>query len=1014
MTPPTYSEAIVQSDLYRQFDELAGFENVSLAEVQQLKSLVLEVANLVEPFMERIQVTFRQYTKHDLHHLLNIAGHIYSFLPRRNDKPSAIHLNAIELAYLWLAILLHDVGMFVSEADEKQSILDSVEYEAHRRHHRERLDAADKAEQNKKTVKADSIRDAVFAEFIRQRHAERVHGFISKYLANKLRFRGADLAKDVGYLCESHNWGVRQSRDSRKPKQCILEMNRRDLVGNTPVNHAYLACCLRLGDILDFDRTRTPLSAFHVIHFTESVSIDEWNKHLSIKGVSVTGQRVEYVAECSTPADYVAVHHFLDWVDRELQDTTRLVREFPKELAERYQLHVTPVVDRHQVRMADPKYVAGGFRFQLDYEQIMKLLMDKSLYPDETMFLRELLQNALDACRYQKARAQEKGMEGKYVPRIQVWDGSALPHDPDKPEKGPRIVFQDNGVGMSLSQVENFFMRVGRSYYRSADFRAERERLVEKGIHLDACSRFGIGFLSCFLGGDRIVVETFQYGSEPLRITIEGASKYFVIERLPAVDLLEFPPFVSPGKPEDDSPPLHSGTKITVYLREDWRSNPSANDENLVYTTLDAYAVNQEFPIFVSGPKWKTNDIPERRWDRHPPSFPGANDISDKWVDYLVSSSFRLEGYHAGLRGQGSIWFLADDCGNPVPKIGEVYLCYDDYFGNIRESSFVRAVRKIIHLNKDKKMAVIKVMKWLLNDPSQVWSFLSNFNELTYKLAGEGVYDMETAELNSLADGDLEWAIATAEGSVVRDDWSSEIRMEEFKTLRAGNLEGIAEFWRMGGCVRRQIGIELRKNYKLALFGIESPGGFQTWNAAEGDAMRHHWLPRGTSAQIDTYGIYSPEPAASRLFVPNERGDKVREAVIWTFLRHAKRLVLANPGADEWDLWLSIFLGGGLNYSRLSQSQLRQFLAEWRSEVGFHKAPIGLVAAAHSEFGRIVITRDLDGRDPYLNLNQPVSRRHIELAAAKVALPAKEIVATVSSLSEFLGWDITKGRGGKD
>ena len=44
-------------------------------------------------------------------------------------------------------------------------------------------------------------------------------------------------------------------------------MHTTDLVGRTRVNYCYLACCLRLGDILDFDRTRTPLSAFHSTHF---------------------------------------------------------------------------------------------------------------------------------------------------------------------------------------------------------------------------------------------------------------------------------------------------------------------------------------------------------------------------------------------------------------------------------------------------------------------------------------------------------------------------------------------------------------------------------------------------------------------------------------------------------------------------------------------------------------------------------------------------------------------------
>ena len=71
--------------------------------------------------------------------------------------------------------------------------------------------------------------------------------------------------------------------------------------------------------------------------------------------------------------------------------------------ADRYKLLLPQVVDRHKVRMADPSYVAGVFWFQLEYENILALLMDRSLYPDPSLFLRELLQNALDACRRKEA-----------------------------------------------------------------------------------------------------------------------------------------------------------------------------------------------------------------------------------------------------------------------------------------------------------------------------------------------------------------------------------------------------------------------------------------------------------------------------------------------------------------------------------------------------------------------------------------------------------------------------------
>ena len=63
----------------------------------------------------------------------------------------------------------------------------------------------------------------------------------------------------------------------------------------------------------------------------------------------------------------------------------------------------------------------------------------------------------------------------------------------------------------------------------------------------------------------------------------------------------------------------------------------------------------------------------------------------------------------------------------------------------------------------------------------------------------------------------------------------------------------------------------------------------------------------------------------------------------------------------------------------------------------------------HSEFGRILLTQDLDGIGPYLNPLEPVPRQHIEKAAAKAGIRPEEIDAQVASLSAHLGWDVRVG-----
>ncbi|SJZ85390.1 HEAT repeat-containing protein, partial [Trichlorobacter thiogenes] len=63
----------------------------------------------------------------------------------------------------------------------------------------------------------------------------------------------------------------------------------------------------------------------------------------------------------------------------------------------------------------------------------------------------------------------------------------------------------------------------------------------------------------------------------------------------------------------------------------------------------------------------------------------------------------------------------------------------------------------------------------------------------------------------------------------------------------------------------------------------------------------------------------------------------------------------------------------------------------------------------HSEFGHILPTRDLDGIGPYLDPLKPISRKHIEKAAAQVGIRPDDIDAQVATLSAHMGWDVRVG-----
>lgn len=122
--------------------------------------------------------------------------------------------------------------------------------------------------------------------------------------------------------------------------------------------------------------------------------------------------------------------------------------------------------------------------FQVNLRGVVDLLAHH-LYSSPRVYLRELLQNAVDA-----TTARRRLDAAAPAARILV--------EPlDSPEPGV-LRISDNGVGLTAAEVEEFLATVGRSSKRDALDDARSEFL----------GRFGIGLLSAFMVADEITVRT--------------------------------------------------------------------------------------------------------------------------------------------------------------------------------------------------------------------------------------------------------------------------------------------------------------------------------------------------------------------------------------------------------------------------------------------------------------------------------------------------------------------------
>src|ERR1700752_3413166 len=164
--------------------------------------------------------------------------------------------------------------------------------------------------------------------------------------------------------------------------------------------------------------------------------------------------------------------------------------------------------------------------FQADVAKLLHLMVH-SVYSDKSVFLRELIANAADACerlRYE-AIAEPKLLGDDPKPRI------TLAVDTDK----RMLSVEDNGIGMSRDEMVEALGTIARS-----GTKAFIDRLAagagEGAANEDNAliGRFGVGFYSAFMVAERVDVISRRAGGEATWLWSSDGQGTFSITELPA------------------------------------------------------------------------------------------------------------------------------------------------------------------------------------------------------------------------------------------------------------------------------------------------------------------------------------------------------------------------------------------------------------------------------------------------------------------------------------------------
>jgi hypothetical protein len=472
----------------------------------ELMSLVTGAARDMGHILDRTSANFPDYTLHDEEHAIRVVFLMGQLIGREQIG----RLSVLDISLLILAAYAHDLGMGVGRAD-KEKICATEGYKEFLLANEDMWLKAEEALAANNVVLHEYISSQMFQNYLRDIHHEISGDLVQDRFAGALTVEEKSLVAPVATLARSHGWAVDK----------LQGIAFFPFAGRFHSDLQFLAIVLRLADYLALDPARAPESLMALLHPENEKSRREWRKHQA-NNFFVSNTTIEFTAMFRDFFEEKALRDTLRGIEQERRDCMDFLNL--RHVESRYRLDLQNPLTTH---ISSEGYIYEEFRFRLDYKEIISILMGTRLYRDERVFLRELVQNALDACRCVEAStlgSAGRRYEGKVtVGRYRNDRGNEM------------IEVHDNGSGMTRPIITDYLMRIGRSYYQSFAFK-------RKGLGFQPVSQFGIGILSCFMVADYIEIETMpdslvhtdapRADLRALKLEIRGPHEYFVVREL--------------------------------------------------------------------------------------------------------------------------------------------------------------------------------------------------------------------------------------------------------------------------------------------------------------------------------------------------------------------------------------------------------------------------------------------------------------------------------------------------
>lgn len=482
----------------------------------------------IEPILKESKLEFfSEYTKHDLDHFEKVL--LVSEWLISDDKVTLLKMGAHDVLALTLSILLHDLGMHITyegfqslliqtekinEFDEFTWSEEWAKYiaQAKRWNEQKLISIFGKVinvevPPNDKNMLTEYHKKFI-GEFLRKNHARLAHeiaifgfpGPNSKKIQLINEECDDDIKDIIGLIARSHGLHIRQTFSYLRDRYYeILEPYKIKVV--------FIMILLRLADYLDITSDRAPEKATKIKEFSSPFSKLQWKLHDCIKNCHknhLDPETLYIQAKPSSSQIYLELNSLLTGIQDELDKSWAILGEVYGRYDGLKELKIG--LRRIQSNIFEKKFndsidfLPEKISFTTDSEVLKHLIAP--LYGENPSYgVRELMQNAIDACKEHEFVfiSRKNDLYETYEPSIEL---SFYEDNSDY-----YFSLNDNGIGMSHETLINYFFKAGASFRKSTQW-LETFSDQKGNSSITRSGKFGVGVLAAFLLGNEISITT--------------------------------------------------------------------------------------------------------------------------------------------------------------------------------------------------------------------------------------------------------------------------------------------------------------------------------------------------------------------------------------------------------------------------------------------------------------------------------------------------------------------------